>query len=66
MRLNNYIASVCIILGGASLFGAVIVKFFHIKVFGLVPFSFFSFADACLLLAIALYIREYVLRERDD
>ncbi len=62
MKLIHYVANVCILLGAASLLGAVIVKLFHLRFLGLVPFSFFNFANTCLLLGIALYLREIFFR----
>jgi hypothetical protein len=65
MKLVHNIANICTLLGAASLIGAIIVKLFHIRVLGLVPFSFFNFANTCLLLAIALFIREHLLEYRN-
>jgi hypothetical protein len=66
MRVIIYAANVCIILGALSLIGAVIIKFFHIRIFGLVPFSFFCFANTCLILAISLYAREVFKKIKHD
>ncbi len=60
MKLIHSIADILILLGALSLLGALIIKIFHISVLYLVPFSFFNFANTCLLLGIALYIREIV------
>lgn len=60
MKLAHSIANILILLGAFSLVGAVVVKLFHIKMLGLVPFSFFNFANTCILLAIALYIGEII------
>ena len=62
MNILTHIANICVLLGAISLLGAVIVKIFHIRMLGLVPFSFFCFADTCLLMGIALYIREILVK----
>lgn len=65
MKIVHHIANICTLLGAAGLIGALIVKIFHLRFLGLVPFSFFNFANTCLLLAIALYIREQVFNHKN-
>ena len=60
MKLILRVADICILLGSTGLIGAVIVKLFHLKFLGLVPFSFFCFSNTCLLLGIALYVHDLV------
>lgn len=62
MKLSQRIANILVLLGALSLIGAVVVKIFHIRIFYLVPFSFFCFADTCLLLSIAIYVREILVQ----
>lgn len=64
MKLIHYVANICILLGAASLIGGVIYKLFFITWLALLPGSFLGFANVCLLLGIALYIRELIPREK--
>ena len=64
MKLVHYIANICILLGAVSLIGGVIYKLFYIRWLNLLPISFIHFANICLLLGIALYIRELIPREK--
>ena len=65
MKLVHYIANICILLGAASLIGGVIFKLFYIRWLGLVPLSFINFSTVCLLLGIALYIRELIPKGKE-
>ena len=58
MKPIHYIANVAILLGAAALIAAVIYKLFFLEWLGLMPMSFISIANTCLLLGIALYVRE--------
>ena len=60
MKLIHYIANVVILLAAAALIAGVIYKLFFITWLGLVPSSFLGFANTCLLLGIALYVRELI------
>ena len=64
MKIVHYIANICILLGAASLIGGIIYKLFYIRWLGLVPMSFISFGNICLLLGIALYIRELIPKDK--
>ena len=64
MKLLNRIADILILLAAFSLLGAVVIKFFHIHVLYLVPRSYFMFANTCLLLAIAIYLRNIFYKDR--
>ena len=63
-KLSNRIADILILLGAFSLLGAVITKLFHIHVLYLVPRSYFMMADTCLLLAIAIYLRNMFYKDK--
>ncbi len=65
MKLIHYIANVAILLGAASLIGGLIYKLFFLTWLGLMPGAFLKFADACLLLGIALYVRELIPRKTE-
>lgn len=64
MKLSNRIADILILLAAFSLLGAVITKVFHIHVLYLVPRSYFSLANTCLLLAIAIYLRSLFYKDK--
>ena len=64
MKFIHYLANICILLGAAGLIGGVIYKLFYIRWLGLLPISFINFASTCLLLGIALYVRELIPREK--
>ena len=65
MKLIHYIANVLILLGAASLIGGVIYRLFYLTWLGLVPRSFLGLANICLLLGIALYVRELIPRKKE-
>ncbi len=65
MKLIHYIANIVILLGAASLIGGVIYKLFYITWLGLLPSSFLQFANICLLLGIALYVRELISKKKE-
>ncbi len=60
MKIIHYIANVVILLGAAALIAGVIYKLFFITWLGLYASSFLRFANICLLLGIALYVRELI------
>ena len=64
MKIIHNIANIMILLGAANLIGGVLYKMFIIEWFGLAPSSFLDLAKVCLLLGIALYIRELVPKEK--
>lgn len=65
MKLIHYIANIVILLGAAALIAGVIYKLFFLTWLGLVPMSFISFANTCLLLGIALYVRELIPKKKE-
>lgn len=65
MKLSNRIADILILLAAFSLLGALITKIFHIWMMGLIPSSYFNFANTCLLLGIAIYIRDIFGKYKD-
>ena len=65
MKIIHYIANIVILLGAASLIGGVIYKLFYITWLGLLPNSFLRFANICLLLGIALYVRELIPKKKE-
>ena len=65
MKVIHYIANVVILLGAASLIAGVIYKLFFLMWLGLQPGSFLRFANVCLLLGIALYVRELVAKKKE-
>ena len=60
MKIIHNIANVAILLGSASLLGSMFYRAFYISWFGLEPRSFLMFANTCLLLGIAPYMRELI------
>jgi len=65
MKLIHYIPNVVILLGAAGLIGGIIYKIFIITWWGLAPGSFLRFANTCLLLGIALYVRELIPKKKE-
>lgn len=65
MKLIHYIANIVILLGAAALIAGVIYKLFFITWLDLWPGSFLRFANICLLLGIALYVRELIPRKKE-
>ena len=65
MRIIHYIANVVILLGAAALIAGVIYKLFFLAWLGLQPGSFLRFANICLLLGIALYVRELIPKKKE-
>jgi hypothetical protein len=63
MKIIHYISNVCILLGTVSLIGGIVFKVFMFQFFGLMPGSFLRLANTCLLLGMALYIRELIPKE---
>jgi hypothetical protein len=65
MNVIHYIANVVILLGAAALIAGVIYKLFFLMWLGLQPGSFLKFANVCLLLGIALYVRELIAKKKE-
>ena len=65
MKIVHYVANVCILLGAVSLIGGVIFKMFYIRWLNLMPISFINFSNICLLLGIALYVRELIPKNKE-
>lgn len=63
MKAIYYVANIAIVLGAAALIAAVIFRLFSITWLGLWPSSILRFGNICLLLGIALYVREIVVRK---
>jgi hypothetical protein len=66
MKLVHYIANILILLGAAALIGGVFYKVFIVTWWGLSPSSFLRFGDTCLLLGIALYVREVIPKKKEE
>ena len=66
MKIIHYIANISILMGSASLLAGLFYRAFYISWFGLLPRSFLIFANTCLLLGIALYIREMIPKRSDE
>ncbi len=65
MKVIHYIANIVILLGAAALIVGVIYKLFFLTWLGLWPGSFLRFANTCLLLGIALYVRELIPKKKE-
>ena len=60
MKIIHNIANVAILMGGTSILVAIFYRVLYISWFNLEPRSFLIFSNACLLLGIALYMRELI------
>ena len=61
----HYIANVAIMLGIVALLVGVFYKVFILEWFGFTGLSFLRFGNTCLLLGIALSIRELIPMKKD-
>ena len=60
MKLIHNIANVMILLGAAGLLVGVFYRVFLLSWFNFSPSAFLKFANTCLLLGIAIYVRELI------
>ena len=65
MKVIHYIANIVILLGAAALIAGVIYRLFYLEWLDLQPGSFLRFANICLLLGIALYVRELIPKKKE-
>ena len=64
MKAMRMIADGAVSVGAASLLTAVAYRVLYADWLGLKPRSFLFFSSACLLLGIALYLRESLTQKR--
>ena len=65
MKIIHTIANVVILLGAAGLLAGVFYKVFVLSWFNFSPSAFLRFANTCLLLGIALYVRELIPAKKE-
>ena len=65
MKIFHTIANVVILLGAAGLLVGVFYRVFLLSWFDFSPGAFLKFANTCLLLGIALYIRELIPAKKE-
>ena len=65
MKIIHVTANISILLGSASILAAIFYRALYISWFGLQPRSFLLFAGTCLLLGIALYLRELLPKKAE-
>ena len=65
MKTIRVTANVSTLLGFTSILAAIFYRALYISWFGLEPRSFLLFASSCLLLGIALYLRELIPKKAE-
>ena len=65
MKIIHTIANVVILLGAAGLLVGLFYKGFSLSWFNISPSAFLRFANTCLLLGIALYVRELIPAKKE-